>query len=321
MHEGLHAVDANLLPVLLTLLEERSVVRTAERLSMSPQAVGSALARLRRHFDDPLLVRVGRHLELTTLAATLLPHVTAAVTAAAALLGDDVGFDPATSTKQFTISMSEYAMTVLTAPLLRRLRDLAPGCTLRVETLPAAATEHWDGALLRCDLLVGPEHEAHPGRARPVFREDLVCIVPAAHPAAAAGVLTREALAAMPRAVVPGEHLPLAPDRRPLLASSLLSLPHLVVAADAWALVPRRLAERAGALIAVVETPFPACALVASAMWHARREQDPSGRWLRGVLAEVGASLETAAEIGAGAGSGIGRPGVAPVLAGTVPGS
>ena len=50
-------VDSYLLRVLVTLVSERNVSRTAIRLNQSQPAVSTALKRLREIFDDPLLVR------------------------------------------------------------------------------------------------------------------------------------------------------------------------------------------------------------------------------------------------------------------------
>src|SRR6516165_9212031 len=70
-------LDLNLLVSLDALLQERSVSRAALRLGLSQPSLSAALARLRRHFRDDLLDRVGNHYELTPLAALLqqAPHV------------------------------------------------------------------------------------------------------------------------------------------------------------------------------------------------------------------------------------------------------
>ena len=57
---SLSAVDLNLLLMLDTVLAERSVVRAARRLHVTPSAVSNGLARLRAVLDDPLLIRSGR---------------------------------------------------------------------------------------------------------------------------------------------------------------------------------------------------------------------------------------------------------------------
>ena len=125
--ERLREVDANLLLSLHALLEERNLTHAGERMTMSQPAMSGALARLRKHFDDELLVRVGRGFELTPLAERLRPLVADAVEAAEALLGNQREFDPASSTRRFAVSMSEYAMTVLAEPLTRLLRRAGAG--------------------------------------------------------------------------------------------------------------------------------------------------------------------------------------------------
>lgn len=67
----LHNLDLNLLRALHALLEEGNVTRAAARLSLSQPAVSGMLARLRRVFDDPLLVRSGQGMVLTPRAAAL----------------------------------------------------------------------------------------------------------------------------------------------------------------------------------------------------------------------------------------------------------
>jgi hypothetical protein len=50
-------LDLNLLVALRELPRERNVTRAAERLGVTQPAASAALARLRRHFGDELLIR------------------------------------------------------------------------------------------------------------------------------------------------------------------------------------------------------------------------------------------------------------------------
>jgi molybdenum-dependent DNA-binding transcriptional regulator ModE len=52
-------LDGRLLQLLLTVMEERSVTRAAERLDMTQSAVSHALDKLRLIVDDPLFVKSG----------------------------------------------------------------------------------------------------------------------------------------------------------------------------------------------------------------------------------------------------------------------
>ena len=95
---GLRGADLNLLVVLGALLEERNLTHAGERISMSQPAMSAALARLRKHFDDELLVREGRGYVLTPLAERTLPLVQQAIRQAEVALEVPPDFDPATST-------------------------------------------------------------------------------------------------------------------------------------------------------------------------------------------------------------------------------
>ena len=55
--EVLTELDLNLLNALQALLSERHVTRAGQRVGLSQPAMSAALARLRRYFDDELLVR------------------------------------------------------------------------------------------------------------------------------------------------------------------------------------------------------------------------------------------------------------------------
>ncbi|ELB94123.1 LysR family transcriptional regulator [Rhodococcus wratislaviensis IFP 2016] len=63
--KDLRSVDLNLLVDLDALLSTRSVTEAARRLNLSQSAMSGSLSRLRRLFDDPLMVRNGRVLVLT----------------------------------------------------------------------------------------------------------------------------------------------------------------------------------------------------------------------------------------------------------------
>ena len=68
---NLASLDLNLLVSLDALLQQRSVTRAAAQMGLSQPALSASLARLRRHFGDELLTRVGNEYRLTPLAVQL----------------------------------------------------------------------------------------------------------------------------------------------------------------------------------------------------------------------------------------------------------
>jgi DNA-binding transcriptional LysR family regulator len=307
VRERLREVDANLLLSLHALLEERNLTHAGERMTMSQPAMSGALARLRKHFDDELLVRSGRGFELTTLAEEIRPQVAEAVEAAEALLGNQRDFDARSSGKRFTVSMSEYAMTVLAEPLTRALAEHAPGCTVALDPIDVRP-DQFEAQLMRRDLIVGPLGYDWPGRIQPVFTDELVCLVTASHPRLRKGALTLEDLQAMPHAVA--QFAAAGNRRRPLeveleakgiqdrnllvQVTSLLTLPFAVAGTDMCAFVPSRLARRCVETLGLIvaETPLDPVTITEAAHWHPRREKDPAVVWLRRLLYDVAIALE-----------------------------
>src|SRR5579863_731178 len=129
---ALGGIDLNLLVVLQALLEEGNVTRAGMRLGMPQPAVSNALARLRRHYRDELLVRAGNGYELTPLARSLLPSVQGSTRLAGRALFSGLAGQPPAGDRVFSISLSDYAMTVFGEPLLRRVHDLAPDASIRM---------------------------------------------------------------------------------------------------------------------------------------------------------------------------------------------
>ena len=129
---ALGGTDLNLLLPLKVLLEEGNVTRAGQRLDLSQPAMSAALARLRRRFDDELLVRAGRDYELTPFARDLLPG--GAARAAADGLGAAVEeeFDPATASRTFRLDDERLRDRGRARPLVRLVEAEAPGVRLAI---------------------------------------------------------------------------------------------------------------------------------------------------------------------------------------------
>ena len=128
---NLTAIDLNLLVALDALISEGHVGRAARRIGRSQPTTSHALKRLRRLFDDPLLVQVGSRMELTPRAAGLRESVADALRRVQSLLAAE-SFEPAGSSRQFTAMMQDHIAHLLVPALVRRLHAEAPGIRLHV---------------------------------------------------------------------------------------------------------------------------------------------------------------------------------------------
>ncbi|MEV6303357.1 LysR family transcriptional regulator [Actinoplanes sp. NPDC051861] len=300
----LGGTDLNLLLFLRVLLEEGNVTRAGARLEVGQPAMSAALAKLRRRFDDELLVRAGRDYELTPFARDLLPEVQRSVRLMARALDLENRFDPATSERTFRLAMSDYAVAVLHEPLVRLLRAAAPGVRLVIDRIgPKARTS--ERTLLEHDALIAPLGFGFPGESRPLWRDRMVLIADRHHPRLAAGGLTLDDLAELPHAAAtfgPGILTPV--DRvlgefsiHPHIAlqvTGFLPLAFVIEGTTMVAVVPERLARlhmSADGPVTMIEPPFGEVVL-AEGYWYARdRLGDPAHRWLFARLDELAGML------------------------------
>lgn len=298
------SIDLNLLIALAALLEERNLTRAGEKINMSQPTMSGALARLRRHFDDELLVRDGRRYRLTPLAERLLPDVRDALRQVERTLEVRPEFDPESSTRTFSLAMSDYAVTVLIEPLLRRVHEVAPGVGLELNPIPADMQES-DRGLLQHDLLIGPTGYRFAGEGEEIFRDRFVCITDPANPRLVNGTLTLEDLGELPHAAPTfGQRGLLNPAERALddlqvprhvqvTTEGWLPVPFVVAGTDLVAVIPERLARRVAATagVTVCEPPFGKIELIEAAWWHPTRSGDQALRWLRRTAAEAAGTL------------------------------
>jgi DNA-binding transcriptional LysR family regulator len=96
-------LDLNLLLVLDTLVEERSLTRTAQRLKLSQPTISAALAKLRTALGDELFVRTNGVMEPTARALVLRPVVTSVLKTIRQEILSMAAFDPAQEIGTFTI--------------------------------------------------------------------------------------------------------------------------------------------------------------------------------------------------------------------------
>ena len=290
-------LDWNLVPALNALLSELNVSRAARRLGVSQSAASGALARLRRHFDDELLVRRGNGYELSATGARLAPLARAAVDSTRNVLAATRSFDPAASTRVFEIASTEYGQIVLGSVLMARLAQAAPlaRVTFRWPSNTAPSASDW---LARFDGWLGPR-DSMPGMPSSGMLEDRwVCVVDAGNTAVGPELTIGEVESH--RWVVPTrprEHdVPWRQRLRaygvelPIVASteSFAAVPFLVAGTARVGVVQHRLARRLAPSsgLRVVECPWSMVPLTLTLWWHGDREHDPGHAWLRSVIAD-----------------------------------
>ncbi|NKQ51389.1 LysR family transcriptional regulator [Amycolatopsis sp. K13G38] len=311
-HSAVHLanLDLNLLVTLRELLRERNVTRAAARLGVSQPAVSASLARLRRHFDDELLVRSRGGYVLSALAIQLADQVETICTATERLFGTGHDFDPGASRREFTLLMADYTVEVLGARLSTLLAEQAPGTHLHVRLVREAFAADIATTIRFIDGMVAPpvsRFDLPEVRSVELFTDRWVVVADPANPHLAGGPVSLEDLAGMPW-VAPFQpdrgFPPAAPMSRQLVlfgiqpriqirVESYQAVPHFVAGTERVALLQERLATRvAGPLgLRVLPCPGDPEPIVERLWWHAGYDGDPAHRWLRESLVALAADL------------------------------
>jgi LysR family transcriptional regulator, nod-box dependent transcriptional activator len=290
-------LDLNLLVALDALFAEKSVSRAGERLHLSQSATSGALARLRSAFHDPLLVQVGRRMNLTPLAEGLVEQVRDFLLRAEAILNSNPGFDPAASTRRFRVIMSDYVETVVITEALPPLEKLAPGVTLEL----ISNAEGGFDALERgeVDLAITPEKyllEEHP--SEPLFTDEFTCVVWSGNARVNRGLPLKTYLGLGHVVVRFGKQRQIPTfdewfieryghQRRIEVVTTAFNLaPQLLIGTERIATLHRRLAEFYARYLPLRLIPVPVQIppLVESMQWHRSRDHDPGIAWLRSIL-------------------------------------
>ena len=287
----LRRLDLNLLTSLDCLLSERGVSKAARRLRLSQSTLSDSLARLRRHFDDPLLQGVPRAYELSPLAQRLRPLVMDAVRAADRVFAGAEAFDPESDAVEFRFVVSDHTLTFGAARLTRAITAGAVASNVRVTHFPEGADpvrllQDADGVILpygdippdvnSLDLGVDELVLVRASDTAPINAADELSYRPWVAPAAACGsaIGMRQLAASGIRARVAVE-LP-----------SIASVPFFIEGTDRLALLPRSLAERLTHCtgIALQRPPVRIDPVRIALWWHANRADDAVHQWLRQVV-------------------------------------
>ncbi|SDT09384.1 LysR family transcriptional regulator [Actinoplanes derwentensis] len=293
--------DLNMLTALDALLTECSVTRAAERLQISQPAMSSALARLRRHFGDDLLIRAGQSYQLTPLAARLAAAAADVVAAADQVLSAQPDFDPVQSRRTFTVIMSDYAVTVLGAAVAALIDQRAPHVRLHVQPTTRQNVDQAADELREVDLLVLPHGIVTGLPHHNLYQDEWACLVDAA----ADAELTVEDLAVRSWVLTYHDGTAITTGARELrthgidldarlVVESYTVLPALIAGTDRVALIQRQLgaAMAESGRVRMVECPFPTAPVVEAMWWHPGHENDPAHRWLRRCFADAAIEVQ-----------------------------
>jgi DNA-binding transcriptional LysR family regulator len=300
---SLARLDLNLLVPLDALLTERSVTRAAERLRLSQPALSAALARLRTHFNDPILARRGNVYELTPLAQRLAEYTSTALETARRVFESQSEWQADRSTREFTLYGSDYAFSTVGAVVSRLAAERAPGVRFRFMLHTPPIVEDAANRLRSVDGLLIPHGFLSDLLYDDLWSDRWVIVASATNARARAGltmadlavahwVFTYQSLTSFTSATRQLQQLGVE-TLVDAVVESFLALPWYLVGTDRLGLVQEALAPSATASgdVIVVEPPFDVTPLLNALWWHPSHRNDPEHAWMRALFREAGEVL------------------------------
>jgi DNA-binding transcriptional LysR family regulator len=313
MTASFSTLDLNLLRVFDAVMEERSVLRASQKVCLSQSAVSHSLARLREMLDDELFIRTTTGMQPTSRAMAMAGMVRDALKSLEAAI-ELPRFEPATSTRKFTIAANDFTTMVLAPRLLHILKTDAPHVDLAIKPVTRIdLAEQID--LGRIDAAIGTFQAPSRFKSGFLFEYDDVLIT---HASQRLGAITAEMLSEIPIIVVSFggeqegavegfiserglarrsemydrasfERAMSATKQAPRIAISLphfLALPAFLDGSGMSAIVPRPLADAFSRTnpISIHELPYPTTRLEVRSLWHERNEGDAAQDWLHEVM-------------------------------------
>jgi len=291
-------LDLNLLNALDVLLDEKSVLKAAERLHVSQPAMSRTLGRIRAATGDQIFVRVGHHMEPTSYAVSVREQVRSVVRQGKDLLQPNQAVDFTTVKRTLTISMNELILAVFGWRLLQRVRAVAPGIRLRLISETSVQTNELQHD--RIDLQLNAEHTTSPALCSElVFEDQLAVALRREHPSAKRK-LTLQRYAAGQHVIVSRRgrlrdgidvKIEAIGLRREVVATVATTEAALAIAraSDCFVVVPRRVSQMSAAAtsISFVDMPVPMDTLPLFLTWHTRHEKDVVHVWLREQIKDL----------------------------------
>ncbi|MFF3276840.1 LysR family transcriptional regulator [Streptomyces chrestomyceticus] len=308
------SVDLNLLVALDALLEEGSVSGAAERMRTSTPTMSRTLARLRRAFGDPLLVRAGRQMVPTPRALAVQEQVRSLVEQATGMFLETGVPDLGSLKATFTVQANDMVIGALAQPLLGAVHRQAPNVTVRFvpedsgDSTPKLREGSTDLVISVADSASG---EVNSER---LVVDRVLALVRAGHPLLR-GEVTLERFAGAQHISVSrrgrltgpiDDHLAERGLHRQVVSvvPSWVASWHMLAQTDLVGLATEKLSRQAVRLLDLrtVRIPLRLPPIVIAQSWHVRHQADPTHTWFRHCVRGVFESLH------AGSGSGRDEP-------------
>jgi DNA-binding transcriptional LysR family regulator len=289
-------IDLRLLAIISELHKTRSVSQTAENLGLSQSGVSMNLAKLRKHFNDPLFVRTSAGMEPTPYAVELISELKRAEDILQSALDRRAVFTPGTSERTFRLCSTDIAEFTILPTLIMRLRKLAPQVRIDLRPIDSDTPRLLESG--GADLAIGLIPPMGAGFVQQkLFQGRFACAVRADHPRVKDHI-TRELFQTemhlvvtttgtgyqMLEKILETEKLHRTVGLR---IPSFLGVAGIISVTDYIVIITERLGRilAEGKNMKILPLPFHVPPYTVTQNWHERYNLEPAHQWLRGLLA------------------------------------
>jgi DNA-binding transcriptional LysR family regulator len=257
-----------------------------------------SLARLRKHFKDPLFVRTPDGMEPTPQMSELIELLEKAEGLLETALVHRIAFNPATSDRLFRLGATDITRVTILPALMKRLHATARGVGVELQDIAEETPRLLHAG--RLDLALGYVPSTGSGFCQQrLFKDRFVCAVRANH-SRIQNTLTLEQFQSEPHVVLsmPGSGIEVVEKvleanriqrKVRLRVPGCFGISSMIIGADCIAVVPEELGRLIASAGRIKLLPLPLALPPYYVMqhWHERYSHDPASKWLRAVIAEL----------------------------------
>lgn len=291
------SIDIRLLQLFYAIYTHENISQAAQSLDIGQPAASIGLAKLRKHFDNDLFVRVGHRMLPTEFAKELAPLISETLERFRLVNDYRRAFNPLESTREFTLGLTDISHLQLVPKLAAYLHTHAPSVRLNVVPIDGYTPSLMSNG--QVDLAIGfiPQLEAGFYQ-QTLFRQRYVGLVSRRHPV----IQTQLSLADYEAC----DHIEVVPSgtghfmaenalqklgitrKIQMRMPGYLGVDAVVKATNLIATVPEKLGDLLDSNDCQIFTlPFELPTFDIKQHWHARMHKNPDNRWLRQVCFDL----------------------------------
>lgn len=288
-------LDTHALACLCALTDEAHVSRAAQRMGIGQPAMSEMLARLRKAFNDPLLVRTRQGMAATARALEAAEKTRQALQLISDALAGHGG-EKSAGFELRIVAVNSLAFSLLPR-IVRQLRNAIPNMQISIRPGDVRRTRE----MLEtdeCDLVIGyPPVVSGSLHVSTLYKYKLCCVVRQNHPEIVNSISLKQFVSfphvAFGSGVLPVSTIESAVDKKlrqrrlerviAVRVPDLLISPAVVAETDCIAVLPEPIAHRFKDMLklTILPPPIPLPEPRMLMIWHQRSHRDSRHSWIR----------------------------------------